>query len=279
MIKVLKSGFFTTIQDKGRFGYRNIGVPVSGVMDAYSASIANSLLENDPDDAVMEITMTGPTLEFQEPSFIAITGAEMSATLNTEPINNNCVHQLAAGDIVSFGKLKYGLRSYLAVKNGFKTKLAMGSRSFFKPITDSNHIKQYMEIAINGYTQYIPKISEVSPAPFYEEQTLVVYQGPEYDILNDKQCEVIFATKFLIAKENDRMAYQLQEPIEGHSVNMLTSATLPGTVQLTPSGKLIILMQDGQTTGGYPRILQLSIKSISLLAQKKYGDPISFQLK
>ena len=74
------------------------------------------------------------------------------------------------------------------------------------------------------------------------------------------------------------MAYQLQETINGHQKSMLTSATLPGTVQLTPAGKLIILMKDGQTTGGYPRILQLTDTAIPILAQKKYGDQISFRL-
>jgi allophanate hydrolase subunit 2 len=74
------------------------------------------------------------------------------------------------------------------------------------------------------------------------------------------------------------MAYQLTELIEGHDISILTSATLPGTVQLTPSGKLIILMKDGQTTGGYPRILQLSEKSINILSQKKAGDSVSFVL-
>ena len=74
------------------------------------------------------------------------------------------------------------------------------------------------------------------------------------------------------------MAYQLDETIDGHSISMLTSATLPGTVQFTPSGKLIILMKDGQTTGGYPRILQLTDKAISILAQKKSGDHFSFKL-
>ena len=82
-----------------------------------------------------------------------------------------------------------------------------------------------------------------------------------------------------MAKENNRMAYQLEEHLCPNTHSMLTSATLPGTVQLTPAGKLIILMMDGQTTGGYPRILQLSERSINLLAQKKYGDKIEFVLQ
>jgi len=81
-----------------------------------------------------------------------------------------------------------------------------------------------------------------------------------------------------VAKENNRMAYQLNEVLAGHDVSMLTSATLPGTVQLTPAGKLIVLMRDGQTTGGYPRILQLSNKAIAILGQKREGAVISFKL-
>ena len=74
------------------------------------------------------------------------------------------------------------------------------------------------------------------------------------------------------------MAYQLEQTLDTHTHSMLTSATLPGTVQITPAGKIIILMRDGQTTGGYPRILQLSDDAINVLAQKTFGDTISFQI-
>jgi allophanate hydrolase subunit 2 len=97
-------------------------------------------------------------------------------------------------------------------------------------------------------------------------------------MLNKSQLTALFFNDFTIAKEYNRMAYQLKETVDAHGSSMLTSATLPGTVQLTPAGKLIILMKDGQTTGGYPRILQLSDRAIAILSQKKFGDPISFKL-
>jgi len=276
MLKVIAGGFFSTIQDVGRFNFRNKGVPVAGAMDSYSATIANSLLENLDTDAVMEITMTGPVLEFDEPTFIAITGAELSAELNGHKIKDYEVHKIEKGDILSFGKLINGFRSYLAVKNGFLTEVVLGSRSFYKPITKLNCIKEYMELEYEPIDDFLPKIAEVKAAPFHKEYTLKVQHGPEYSMLNDGQLQSLFSKEFKIAKENNRMAYQLKETIEGHSTTMLTSATLPGTVQLTPAGKLIILMRDGQTTGGYPRILQLSQKAISILSQKKYGDQVSF---
>lgn len=279
MVKVIKAGFFSSIQDQGRFGYRHMGVPVSGTMDSYSASIANSLLENKESAAVIELTMTGPSLEFQVPTFIAISGADISPKVNNTAIAINEVHHVAAGDVLSFGKLVHGFRAYLAVKNGFMVGTHMKSRSFYTPITPYHNINNNMELPISEIKEFEPKISSLSPEPFHKEHELEVFRGPEYKILNDKHLEPLFAADFTIAKENNRMAYQLQETIPGHGISMLTSATLPGTVQLTPAGKLILLMKDGQTTGGYPRILQLSRTAICILSQKKFGDYIKFRLK
>lgn len=279
MIKVKRAGFFSSIQDQGRFGFRNIGVPVSGVMDEYSASIANNLLDNREDAAVMELTMTGPMLEFEHPTYMAISGADLTPKLNDQPIHINRVHKVAKGDILTFGKLITGFRAYLAVKNGFGTALYMNSRSFFKPVTPLHTIKDLMEIPIDSVTNYEARLSSVSPEPFHKDDVIEVYRGPEYDMLDDKRLEGIFAGEFTIAKENNRMAYQLQETIASHNISMITSATLPGTVQYTPAGKLILLMKDGQTTGGYPRILQLTPTAICILSQKKFGDKIKFQLK
>lgn len=278
MLKILKSGLFTTIQDKGRYGYLNKGVPVAGYMDTFSATKVNMLLENDSEAAVMEITMTGPTLQFEEATYICMGGAELSVTLNNEPIQNYKVIKINKGDILSYGKLEKGFRSYLAIKGGFKSPLVLGSRSFFLSITPKNHFRDRDEVAYTGHSTFHPKISELQVDSFLEKTILLVNKGPEYGILTDKQLEAIFAGDFTISNENNRMAYQLEEEINRHEISMLTSATLPGTVQLTPSGRLIILMKDGQTTGGYPRILQLSDRAISILAQKKFGDVISFKL-
>lgn len=278
MLKVLKSGFYTSVQDLGRFHYRNKGVPVSGVMDQMSVFKANSLLENDSSAAVLEITMTGPTLVFEEETYIVLAGAEMAVTLNNEPIQNYKVYQIDVGDILSYGRMDRGFRSYLAVKDGFKTKKVLGSRSFFKPITSENRIKDGDIIHFDYNKLFKPKISEIKVDSFLRNTFIEVYKAPEFDLLNDRQLEEIFSKDFTVAKENNRMAYQLKEQIPGHDITMLTSATIPGTVQLTPSGKLIVLMKDGQTTGGYLRILQLSDMAISILAQKREGNNISFKL-
>ena len=278
MFRVLKTGFFTTVQDAGRFGYRDIGVPVSGYMDAKSARIANSLLENNLDDAVLEITMTGPKLEFDAPTYIAIGGAEMSAKINEEPIANYEVYRVNTGDILSFGKLHSGFRTYLAIKGGIKSKQVLNSRSYFKSITKKDCILKNEEFEFGAYSDFNPKISQIKPEPIYREHQLQVEPGPEFELLEPEAQQKLFKSTFTIAKDYNRMAYQLEEKLVAHKISMITSANLPGTVQLTPAGKLIILMRDGQTTGGYPRILQLGERAISILSQKKFGDQISFIL-
>lgn len=278
MLRVLKAGFFSTIQDNGRFGLLNKGVPVAGVMDSYSATKLNKLLENESNAAVMEITMTGPTIEFLEPTYFCAGGADIMMTLNNNPIQQFTVYQVQKGDILSYGKLVKGFRNYLAVKGGFLTPAIQQSRSYFYPITEHSQLKDGVEIDIDICEDYSPKVTELQIGSFLNENLLAVSKGPEFELLSDRQLEKIFTKSFSIAKEYNRMAYQLEELIEQHKHNMLTSATLPGTIQLTPAGKLIILMKDGQTTGGYPRILQLSDKAISILAQKKYKDQVSFKL-
>lgn len=279
MLNIIKSGFFTTVQDTGRFGYRDKGVPVAGVMDSFSALKVNTLLENDENTAVLEITMTGPILEFEQDTYIVLGGAEMSVTLNNISVENYKVYKVNSGDILSYGKLVKGFRGYLGIKDGFSIGSVLGSKSFFKPITEQDSLRKIVSLPYSSCKLFNPKISELKVDSVLDKSELEVYKGPEYKLLADGQLSQLFYREFSISNENNRMAYQINETITGNKVTMLTSATLPGTIQLTPSGKLIILMKDGQTTGGYPRILQLSDMAISILAQKKSGDTISFKLK
>lgn len=276
MLKVLKSGFYTTIQDNGRFGFRHKGVPVSGTMDDLARHRVNTLLENHSDAAVLEITMTGPTLIFEEPTYISLGGAKLSATLNNEPIENYHVYKIYDGDILSYGRLEKGFRGYLGIKEGFLTKNVLGSGSQYVPLTESSCIKDGAVLEYQPTASFEAKLTDLKVRSYLDSLDLKVSLGPEFELLPEKEQHKLFESTFSVSKENNRMAYQLEEKLESHAISMLTSATLPGTVQMTPSGKLIVLMKDGQTTGGYPRILQLNKEAISILAQKKAGDNIRF---
>lgn len=280
MIKVLKPGIYTTIQDLGRFGYRNQGVPVSGSMDSISAGFANGLLNNNANDALIEITLVGPELLFTDSTNIVLTGAEMSPLLNDEPIQNFRVYKVIEGDVLSFGELKRGLRCYLAVHGGLDSETVLNSKSFYEDITSRWCLKKndvlFFKSGTNEIENHESSIKNMSP--FYVTDKLEVFKGPDFDLFSLREQEKILSGDYTVSKDNNRMGYQIEELSVEHNKSIITAPVLPGTIQLTPAGKLIILLKDAQTTGGYPRVLQLTEKSISILAQKNVGDKLHFNL-
>ncbi len=279
MIKVLKPGLNTSIQDLGRFGYRNSGVPNSGCMDLISAGFANLLLNNALDRAVLEITLMGPKLLFLTNATLVVTGADLSPKINNRPIVNYKPIKIESGDILSFGKPVKGVRSYLAVKGGIRSELKLKSRSQFKSITTNNRLlkNDVIDIKEDSTSFKAPAGKLKMNFQFFETDVLEVTEGPEFKLLSKKDIDQLAQEVFTISKLNNRMGYQLEEKMSSHKLSIITSPVLPGTVQLTPSGRLIVLMLDSQTTGGYPRVLQLTELSISILAQKTEGD--SFKMK
>lgn len=279
MVKVLKPGLYSSVQDLGRMGYQEFGVPYSGAMDQYAVKIANMLLGNHESAAVIEMTMTGPLLQFECETLICISGANMNPKLNKENIPNNKAVAVKHGDVLSFGKLQSGFRSYLGVLGGFKTEKVLDSRSMYVPITRASILKKNdVLFSENTAFNHLSKHSHIKVDKSYlASEILEVFKGPEFDKLTKTEQKALLKTKFKISKDNNRMAYQLEEPFENKLEPIITSAVMPGTVQLTPSGKLIVLMRDCQTTGGYPRVLQLSDSALNVLAQKFTGQSVRFK--
>tara|TARA_B100001057_G_scaffold372689_1_gene376953 strand:+ start:580 stop:1428 length:849 start_codon:yes stop_codon:yes gene_type:complete len=279
MIEVIKSGLYSSIQDCGRFGFENYGVPNSGAMDQFSALLSNELIGNKADDSVMEITMTGPLLKFHKKTIVSITGADISPSINNRSVKINSSYLLNKNDTLSFGKLNYGFRSYIAVVGGFKTKRILNSRSMYINITGSFRINDGDLLK----TKETIKKRNLNPLKFeykkhFNSLIIDVYKGPEFDLLNKTEKNLLFSNEFNISNLNNRMAYQLKENLNNKIKPIISSIVIQGTVQLTPSGKIIILMRDNQTSGGYPRILQLSNDSINRLSQKHMGNKIKFNL-
>lgn len=279
MIKILKAGFYTTVQDSGRVGYREYGVPISGPMDAYSAQLANALLGNKKKDAVLEITLTGPKLQFLNATSICITGAAMNPKLGEKTIQLNRRISVNKGDILSFGKLDFGCRTYIAVSGGFQSEIVMNSRSMYPNITSKMRVETNDVLKVIITSKSVAKSNAVIKLKenVFKNSTLKAFRGPEFDILPAELQKQLATRTFSVSKNNNRMGYQLEEPFKNNLKSILTGPVLPGTVQLTPSGKLIVLMRDGQTTGGYPRVLQLNDMAINVLSQKRVGDFIRFQ--
>lgn len=281
-ILILAEGFHSSIQDLGRKGYRSFGVPISGAMDKYSAILANKLLNNEESMPVLEMTLIGPKILFEDNSLIVITGADISPAINDTPIKMNYIYEVKTSDVLSFGSLLSGTRAYLGVKGGFLTEKKLNSYSYFDGITSQEVVSKGDRLKIATYDAGLEVSSskiKVKSAHF-EAKKLDVTKGPEYHRLTKEHRDLLFSKKFKIGGMNNRMGYQLKNKfLSLKEDGIITSTTIPGTVQLTPSGTLIIMMRDCPTTGGYPRILQLTDLAINQLAQKKENDVFKFDLE
>lgn len=279
MLRVLKSGIYTSIQDQGRKGYAQYGLPTSGAMDMYSANLANLILGNDLNDAVLEIFFGMSKFEFLEETTIVLTGGDFSAKINNELVSLNTAIRVEQNDILSFARRINGSRTYLAVKNGFSTLEVLGSRSQYQGITPQNKLEKGDELPYHPTASSSRRNAGIKrKTSHFTIDRISVFKGPEYDMLSPEQETLITNQTLSISNDNNRMGYRLNELIPNDFQSMLTSAVIPGTVQLTPSGKLIVLMRDCQVTGGYPRVLQLTEQSINQLAQKITGDSFEFEL-
>ena len=279
MIAILHPGIYCSVQDQGRFGHTKIGVPQAGCADTYAAKMANALLKNHEKDALIEITFGQGEFKFTSDTYICLTGGDFSPKLNGKLIKMQSVYFIKKDSVLSFGKRVYGARVYLSVQGGIQTKTVYGSRSFFDGITQQKLGKGAMlpilpiqKYADNNFSRV--RVSEKHFTTIY----LPCLKGPEFFKLNQEQQRKLF-TPFSISDDNNRVGYRLKESLKNNLSSILTSAVLPGTVQLTPSGKCIILLQDCQVTGGYPRILQLSEIAIARVSQKITGDKIQFILE
>lgn len=279
-LTILKTGPGTSIQDLGRIGYADFGVPASGGLDMRSLSWVNHLLKNKVSDAVLEICQPGLHVKFDSPTLICLAGAQSTIKLNGALICSNGTMEVQSNDEIEIGSFSEGSTLYLGVKNGFQTGEIINSRSWFKGITDADFAKKADQIPYFT-NQQLPVFTASKAKWNFEwsaEQSIEVYPGPDWKLLNHKNQKIIESTEFTISDLKNRMAIQLTELLPNSMPEMITAPVFPGTVQLTSGGKLLILMKDAQVTGGYPRILHVTEKGLSILAQKKPQQKIRFRL-
>lgn len=281
-LQIIQPGFYTTVQDAGRRGFAHLGVPESGAMDQDAYRQANSMLNNQPRAAVLECTLMGPTICFEMDTAFVITGGLTKAFLDGEPVVQGVVAFAKAQQTLKVGAVQSGTRCYLAFAGGIESKLVLGSRSMYSPLTPFRVTKgEELPIGNSNYGNQKGarlKVLTSSIKPTIDTTIeITAYKGPEYSKLNkeqEKECLKVFT----VSKHWNRMALQLEEPLKNNFDAMITAPVLPGTVQLTPSGTLIVLLRDCQTTGGYPRILQVSEAGINGLSQLQKGDQFRWKL-
>lgn len=293
-IEVIKPGLLSTLQDAGRHGYASLGVGRAGVMDQPSWRLANALVGNRGGEAALEITLGGPTLRFQHNAVIALTGGIVEARADGQSLPPWTSCFLPAGTVLRLGGMRHGCRSYLAVRGGFDSAPVLGSRS-----TDLHARIGPLEGRAIQAGDVIPFGKHASarwfrsgkqvktlrwgldPQPWldYAHSPLALMRGHHYDALDDASQRALFAQRFVISKDSNRTGSRMEgAPLQlRYPLELMSEATLPGTLQLPPSGQPILLQAEAPVTGGYPRIGQLAAVDLPHLAQRRPGDTLYFR--
>lgn len=278
---IRKAGLYTSIQDLGRKGLMNKGVARSGAMDVQSALLANWLVGNSPDDALLEITYQGLHVQFECSTAIAISGGDLGAKLNDQSVRRNQTIIVRPGDELRFEQRKSGFRAYLAIAMGIPQQAIMGSRSTHSMIDlGIEKIKDGTALKLKPPGKHVVKRSvpqELRPV-FAQHFTARILPGPEFALFPKAYIDQLTNQSWGISADSNRMGYRLKGDIGSGQLpeGILSSGIIPGTIQVTSSGQPIILMNDGPTTGGYARLGNIITPDLYYIAQLGPGDSLRF---
>jgi biotin-dependent carboxylase-like uncharacterized protein len=282
----------------GRVGYQESGFSTAGALDKRALEIGNILVDNPTQEAGIEMTLMGATMEFQVDNVIAITGANFLPMVNQVPISMYTAIAIKRGDILAFGFAKSGCRSYLTFAGGLNVPNVLGSKStnlkcsvggfYGRALQAGDEILFSAPISIlHGMTSRnfdCQKKREVALLANQdnkqEEHILRVILGPQENYFTDNGIQTFFNETYVVSNESDRMGCKLEGPqIEYNTTVDIISDGIPlGGIQISSNGKPIIMLADRQTTGGYAKIATIISIDIPLIAQRKSGDKIRFEL-
>lgn len=295
MLTVLKPGLLTTVQDLGRFGYQKFGVVVGGALDRFAARVANAIVGNDDNAAVLELAQLGPELRFERDALIAWCGAEFGARIGGEPLPADRAVRVRAGETISFGAAKSGVRAWLAVAGGIDVPLVLGSRTTYRrggfggfegrPLRAGDRLRCGEESEWTAsYRSKAPRFSAWSVRSHTLGKPALAgvvraMRGPEWEWFDAEAQRVFFASEWTATKDADRMGVRLAGPAlpQRAAREMISEGVADGVVQVPAGGAPIVLLPSRQTVGGYPRLAVVATVDIGRLAQLAPGRAITFQ--
>jgi antagonist of KipI len=279
----MKAGLQTTIQDLGRYGFREFGVSPSGAMDPYSLQMGNLLVGNDLGEAGLEVPLIGPVLMALHDVSIAICGGNLSPKINEQEIPHWKSIVIKKGQILSFGELREGARAYISIAGGIDVPFVLNSKSTYltgkfgglkgRALKDGDILFGNPFTRRNRFlhTKFIPK--------YTKPLTVRVIVGPHNGKFTSVGLETFLTEEYTISPQSNRMGYQLTGPKLEHSstADIISDAIPLGGIQVPASGQPIILMAEHQTMGGYSRIGTVISADIPRLAQAQPGTKVRFK--
>ncbi|MGI5308071.1 biotin-dependent carboxyltransferase family protein [Rheinheimera sp. WS51] len=279
---VRSAGILSLLQDRGRFGQSDLGLTTGGPADPYSAAMANALLNNNSNATLIECSIGGLQLEAHCASFIAVTGAELSLTINGQAAAMWTSLAVSAGDIIELGMASAGLRAYVAVAQGFKVKPQFSSTATVlrEKIGGLNGDKLQV-----GDTLAITSVSRATShslakqhwRQFNNSLTLRLVEGYQAEQFSTSERQRFYLQPYTVTPQSDRMGYKLTgAAIHCQQQSLLSEGISYGAVQIPPDGQPIVLLNDRQTLGGYPKIGSVLSLDCALLAQASPGTKVYF---
>ncbi|HIV73827.1 MAG TPA: biotin-dependent carboxyltransferase family protein [Candidatus Pseudogracilibacillus intestinigallinarum] len=296
MIKVLQPGLQTTVQDIGRIGHYEVGMPPSGAMDKYAFTTSNLLVGNDENSAVLEITYMGPKLQFEEDAVIAITGGEIPPKINDEPVAMWETLEIKGGDVLSFDFVKGGARVYLAVRGGIDVPVIMESRSTYTLCgiggLDGRQLQEGDTLAIGNEAKVDVQIGQAIDAsliPTYgKSHEIRVIMGLCSYRLTEESKQKFFDLEWQVTPEANRVGYRFkgerlnfverEQPFgAGSNPSNVVDLGYPiGSIQVPDGVEPIALLNDAVTGGGYVTIATIISTDLDKMAQIKSGEKVKF---
>lgn len=281
---VHEPGLQTTIQAASRRSLRHLGVPSSGAADALSLALANRLLGNPWSAPALEATLQGPLLEFGCDTCVAVTGGEVALEINGKPVACHGNLAISAGDRLAIGRITGGARTYIGIAGGVHGERVLGSESTYLPAAFGGFEGRALRAGDRLTLQ--PRAGDcatlATPAEYRPRYTgayvLRACEGAEADLLDESSLALLFTQNWQVSVRADRMGVALEgATLEVASDGRMASAPVfPGTVQCPESGTPYLLGVDAQTTGGYPRVLQVIRADRHLVGQLRPGDHVRF---
>lgn len=287
-LRVIQQGILNTIQDLGRYGMRNIGVNPNGVMDRAAAVLTNLLLANDENSPVIELHFPAGSFRFEKPAIFALGGADFAAELNGTPVENWRILKAHPGSVLRFTQKRSGMRCYLAIKGRMEcdrwlgsvsTNMTLGIGGFNGRRLLNNDCIAYEAASPSSVSHRGLRVSGSLIPRYSNFPTIRFIPGAEFEEIDSADKEKLLDSPFTVSVDSNRMGYRLEgQPLKRQRDNeVLSSAVTFGTIQLLPSGQLIVLMSDHQTTGGYPRVGNVISLDLPLLAQLGPNDRVFFK--
>ncbi|WP_373953445.1 biotin-dependent carboxyltransferase family protein [Vibrio pomeroyi] len=286
-LTVIKSGPLSLIQDFGRFGVAHLGLTQGGPVDDYSYSWANHLLGNPVNQAVLEITLGQCALKVDSDCEMALCGGDLQASLDGKLLDNWSTFQAYKGQVLSFGLPKNGLRAYLAIKGGFNVLNTLNSSSTVTRekigglTQDGQPCQKDQKISFTQHDLSKP-FKALSVTFRYKPNynlpvNLRVIEGYQSELFSESAKETFYNSQYIVDQNSNRMGYRLNgDVVESPDISLLSEGIALGAIQIPQDGQPIVLLNDRQTIGGYPKIGCVARIDLPRLAQAKPGHEISF---